>query len=175
MRSGTATKLAERFRDGRREMSVRMDMTPLGLVFHEGLLFTTSLYDAGTIWTVDPTTNGIAVIWAHLYQPPLGLAFDRSGNLFIACQDNVIRKIVDGSRMATTFASGLNYPGYIAFKPPPILHVRSQTNGVVLSWNDDSFALQAAPTPNSTFTNVSGGEHYAHKIATHRFMMAEDI
>jgi hypothetical protein len=40
--------------------------------------------------------------------------------------------------------------------PPIPLSIRREGNSAILQWSDPTFALQAAPTPNGTFTNVPG-------------------
>jgi hypothetical protein len=50
-----------------------------------------------------------------------------------------------------TFAASVNS---LNSNGAPVLVSRTITNAVVLSWNDPTFALQAAPAASGTFTNI---------------------
>ena len=50
----------------------------------------------------------------------------------------------------------LNYAGAATVAPAVPLFIQSDGRNAVLTWNDATFALQAAPAPTGTFTNIEG-------------------
>jgi DNA-binding beta-propeller fold protein YncE len=69
--------------------------------------------DAGNIYELDP--NGVQSTFVSQLNGPLGLAFDKAGNLFVAdggagnaSSGNIYKFTPNGAR--TIFASGLNNP-----------------------------------------------------------------
>jgi uncharacterized repeat protein (TIGR03803 family) len=68
--------------------------------------------------------------------------------------------LLSGRTLYGTAAGGGPNNGYgvvFALTLPPIpLTIQREGNSVVLQWSDPTFALQAGPTPNGTFTNVPG-------------------
>ena len=63
-------------------------------------------------------TNGVGSVFAAGLNNPIGLAFDSSGNLFVACAGSGTIEEFDTNGVGTTFASGLNSPNFIAIQVP---------------------------------------------------------
>src|SRR6266496_340996 len=89
---------------------------------------------------------------------PRGLAFDRSGNLFVAEVNlgEILKFTPDGSR--TTFASGIPTPEFLAFQPAPppfevVATVPLQTNALA------AVAVNEALNKIYTSGGASGGQH----------------
>ena len=100
---------------------------------------------SGSISTI--ATNGTSTTFSTGYFRPYGMAFDSSGNLFVAVLgDNRIAKVLpDGT--SSTFASGLNTPVSIA--------INSSGNLFVSLFGDNSIAQITSSGVVSTF--ASGG------------------
>src|SRR5947208_5288149 len=67
-----------------------------------------SEFAAGRISTVDTETGTVSTFATGLNYP-LGLAFDRPGNLYVAMQSQGVIDRISPSGVVTTFVSGLNY------------------------------------------------------------------
>jgi hypothetical protein len=110
---------------------------------------------------------------------PVGLAFDRAGNLYEADLRGVINKFVLSNGTLGTnpvaVVTNLQAPAYLAFSPQPILSIGLAGANVVLTWPDPSFALQSAGALTSDFTNVPGATSpYTNPITrSPRFFMLE--
>jgi hypothetical protein len=66
-------------------------------------------------------TNGMTTTFANggLLNGAVGLAFDASGNLFVANQNNTIARFSPDGTGAVFAATGLANPMYLAFDPVP--------------------------------------------------------
>ncbi len=108
------------------------------------------------------TGNGGAATAARLYRPS-GVAFDRSGNLFISEYGNsTVRKIAAATGIITTIAgtSGIGYagdggPGTAAMLSQP-LSVATDTSGnvYIADWRNNCIRLVAATT--GIITTIAG-------------------
>lgn len=80
-------------------------------------------------WLSNNTSNAIDT--ELLLSNPIGIAFDSSGNLYIACSgDGTISKITT-DLVQTVFASGLTQPTMLAFDSSENLYVSNYDTGVI--------------------------------------------
>ena len=108
----------------------------LGLIVldHSRLTLAVDLYVSnsgdGTISKID--TTGVATIFASGLNTPRGVAFDNSGNLFVAnaISSGTVSRI-DTSGNVTTFATGLSNPNGLAFDTNGILYVANGSNNTI--------------------------------------------
>ena len=84
----------------------------------------------GTISKIDP--SGVATIFASGLSTPRGVAFDASGNLFVAnaISSGIVSRI-DTSGIVTTFATGLSNPNGLAFASNGDLYVANGSNNTI--------------------------------------------
>jgi sugar lactone lactonase YvrE len=103
------------------------------------------------------TPNGVQSTFAFGFNNPLGLAFDRAGNLFVADTGNytgtgAVYKFTPAG-VRTTFASGLNFPFALAFDRQGNLFVAAEEGAI------DKF------TPNGVRTTFASGLPGAYGLA----------
>jgi YVTN family beta-propeller protein len=84
----------------------------------------------GTISKIDP--SGVATIFATGLNTPRGVAFDASGNLYVAnsISSGIISKI-DTLGNVTTFATGLSNPNGLVFDNSGTLYVANGGNNTI--------------------------------------------
>ena len=82
-------------------------------------------HNLGNIYKIGP--NGVPSAFASGLKGPLGLAFDSTGNLFVAGFDGAILKFTP-NHVRTTFALGLNQPEGLAFDSADNLFVTDGGN-----------------------------------------------
>ena len=111
-----------------------------GLNVPDGLAFdsTGNLFESdGGSGNIYEFTNGVATekgTFASGLNGPAGLAFDSAGDLFEAdAGSGNIYKFTPGG-VRSTFATGLSFPTYLAFQPPPALAIVLSGTNVVLTW-----------------------------------------
>jgi DNA-binding beta-propeller fold protein YncE len=68
-------------------------------------------------------------------EPPRGMAFDRSGNLFVSRDDSIFKFTPDGTR--STFVSGLKSPAGLAFDKDGNLFAADKGAGAILKFTPD--------------------------------------
>ena len=100
--------------------------------------------------TVKYSGTGVPV-WTNLYDGS-GNGDDQATSLSL---DQVGNVYVTGSSW-----NGANYDlttiKYLVSQLPIPLFLQKKNNQMVLSWSNAAFSLQSAPTPNGTFTNLTG-------------------
>jgi hypothetical protein len=120
---------------------------PVDLAFNSnGDLFVAS--EKGNISEVTPTGNVSTFVtgFSGLLGGPMGLAFDRSGNLYFAnTQNNIIYKVTPSGNVST-FASGFDAPYGLAFNSIGDLFVANSLNGTI-----------AEVTPAGSVTTFASG------------------
>jgi DNA-binding beta-propeller fold protein YncE len=113
---GTRTVFAgpSAFADGRGPACLAFDGT--------GNLFVATQGDPGNDTILVFTPDGMESTFATDLTNPRGLAFDSFGNLFVAeanpAPDGDILKFAPGGGAPTVFASGIDFPQFLAFGPP---------------------------------------------------------
>jgi DNA-binding beta-propeller fold protein YncE len=100
------------------------DTVPVGLAFDSttGNLFVSTEGDAPNDTILEFTPNGMESTFATDLNNPRGLAFDGSGNLFVAeslgnFMGDILEFPVEGGS-PTVFASGIPRPEFLTFGPP---------------------------------------------------------
>lgn len=97
--------------------------------------------------------NGVRTTVISGLNVPVGAAVDKSGNLFVAIQnDNAIIKITPGGTVSTfaTYANGLSLPNGLAFDSAGNLLVANWAAGNVLKFSPNG-------TPSTVLTGVGFG------------------
>jgi hypothetical protein len=115
-----------------------------------------------------PVQAATLTTFASGFSNPTGIAFDRSGNLFVANNSSSITKVSGGTQ--STFATGLNNPSDLAFSPSGNLYVADTFNNRIkgfspagsLIFNTNSFLNQPRglafdPSGNLFVTNTGQG------------------
>jgi hypothetical protein len=112
----------------------------------------TSQGNSGSGYATVSYSNAGVPLWTNRYDAMPGpadataITVDRSGNVFVAGQANVVPPY------------GL--PHFVTIKynstVPPTLNIQNVNSGFVLTWTPPGWSLQFAPTAASTFTNISG-------------------
>ena len=127
--SGTGTTFATGF-----DSPYRADVVPIGLAFDSnGNLFATSQLTGSSI--IEFNTNGAGR--AISYSGPAlneasGLAFDKSGNLYVANTGNNTIEEFNTNMVGTVFAStGLDHPVGLAFDSVGNLYAANQGNNTI--------------------------------------------
>jgi len=106
---------------------------------------------APKIWKFDPSGNGsIFASWVGYPHQPAGLAFDSSGNLYVALQVSGTIEKFDSSGNRSIFASGLTYPTDLEFDSGGNLYLIEGTMGMIVkfdsSGNRSIFASGLSPS-----------------------------
>jgi hypothetical protein len=123
-----------------------------------------------TTWTIDYAVGNAPASFTPLgthFNPGFFCATNRSFTLGTDADnqtDNVWIRVValnpaSGSGSRETFGIDnfvLNYSAATATTAAIPLFIQGGGQNAMLTWNDSSFALQAAPTPSGVFTNVTG-------------------
>jgi len=119
---------------------------------------------AGTIYRFTP--NGTKTVFAAGVGHAFGLAFDGSGNLFVAGSATVKRKSVDTifkvtpTGVVSTFAAGLNSPRALAFDGSGNLFVSDEGSGRILKFSPSAsqtvFYSQLSYYPTGLAFNAAG-------------------
>jgi sugar lactone lactonase YvrE len=96
-----------------------------------------SLMNKAAVLTVVCLATLLVPLWAAEIgmEPPRGMAFDRSGNLFVSRDDSIFKFTPDGTR--STFASGLKSPFGLAFDKDGNLFAADKGAGAILKFNPD--------------------------------------
>ena len=131
---------------------------PIALAFNAGNLYVACLF-SGTVNEVSSSGVVNPTPFAQGLDEPDGLAFDPSGNLYVANSSggDVIK--VTPAGVETTFVSGFHTAAGLAFDAGGNLYVSDAAEGTVTKVSDPvivPFTLGGTATPGAAYTGITG-------------------